>query len=1123
MPTEETAAHRRRSPSARSGWSTRSLRLRAAVLSWTIALRSVLNACGAEPDAAPMTLPPLPAPRGEVIRVATVEELLAAVDRVQPASTILVADGHYRLPRVIVLEGKRDLALRGASADAARVTLTGRGWDSGAQGDDLIHIGRCDGVTIADLTFADCRSYGIKVEAENAPRNIHIYRCCFRDIGVRAIKGSAGQDADTRAVTGSVRGCTFENTRVPPADWLFGGDYIAAIDMMALDDWTFSDNVFRNIQGRNGGARAAIFIWVRSRQVVVERNRIVDCDRGIAFGNPGQSTANSPGERLVHVADGVIRNNFIAGGPDCGIELWHADHIKVLHNTIWRPERNWARGIRVGTGTSHTELVNNLVHGEIRLEGGEAEVRRNLTGRLDGYFVDPAAGNLALTSAATGAIDQGAALPEVSDDIRGHRRSDRPDLGAWERSDELEASATPAVAVPSTLTKTAIAQLIQAAGTTDDELERLRLLRQLEATPGLNPTLRGDLGKLLPVVDDWANGKSRAVVDTSRAAENGYLCRFLTGRVRPAADGPVYPPELTPGSPLRPIWCLYRGRMLIWQVIQSGPLLSVRERREKYYSEGRRLLEETRLAFPENRVARMYLGEPIPWPKPPTVDPEAPAWANLQREGLGKLADVIHWWVAERQLPDGQFGGGWGDDVEMWRWWTPVLIAFDDPVASAAQERLSSGIFEQPHLREGFTSRVTDVEHSNEDTTDTILPMMHLRPDDPVWKARALRLAELTRDRWTGRNQRGFLQFRSIYFSVDKVDTNTARAFDTVYHPSVIQPALLYWQRTGDPALTALFGEWLKVWVDAAARAENGKPSGVLPSAIRWPEGGIARTDLPWWEPFPVGHNDALYNWPGAMRLMTSTLLLAGHMTRDACYLEPIHSMAALRLRHWESPEGEPGSEAWCARRMSGFLPDALAKHRLLTGDTRHDPLLRADASGYVRYRLTGDRAPLESALRRNAEAFRSNWEAYTSEMRWTDRVMSFTRNFLNHLPEAAPPAPSPEILYNTATGDPGNPLVFPLNAVRWRTPPRDIAALVTESGRTTFAAELFHFGDRPRDLEVELYLLSPGEYALTLTAAGASDSPPLDRLAFRVEGPRVRVPLQLPARRLCVMKVGAR
>ncbi len=369
---------------------------------------------------------------GAVIRVATVEELLMAVDRVEPGGTILLAEGHYRLPRVMVLRDKKKIALRSASGDPAKTVLSGRGWDSQTGGDDILHVAHCEGVTIADLSFTDCRSYGIKVEAESAPQDIHIYNCRFRDIGVRAIKGSAGQDPNVRAVKGSVRYCTFENTRVPPADWLFGGDYIAAIDMMALEDWTFSDNLFRSIRGRNGGGRAAIFIWVRSRRVVVERNFILDCDRGVAFGNPGQSTANLAGERLVYVADSVIRNNFIAGGPDCGIELWFTDGIKVQHNSIWRPEQNWRRGIRIGTGTSNAQVVNNLVHGEILLEGGEADLRSNRTGRLDNDCVDPASGNLALTPAATRAIDQAVLLPDVTEDIRRQSRAPRPDIGAWE-------------------------------------------------------------------------------------------------------------------------------------------------------------------------------------------------------------------------------------------------------------------------------------------------------------------------------------------------------------------------------------------------------------------------------------------------------------------------------------------------------------------------------------------------------------------------------------------------------------------------------------------------------------------------------------------------------------------
>lgn len=382
--------------------------------------------------------PPLPPIQGEVIHAATVDELFAAIESVPPGGTILLADGHYRLPRVLVIEGKKNIVIRSAGGDPAKVTLTGRGWDSQEKGDDIIHIGHCDGITIADLTIADCRSYGIKVEAENAPKDIHIYNCRFRNIGVRAVKGSAGQDPNIRAVKGSVRYCRFENTKVPPSDWLFGGDYISAIDMMALEDWTFSDNAFHNIKGRNGGGRAAIFIWVRSKQVTVERNLIVNCDRGIAFGNPGQSTANNENERLVYVSDSIIRNNFIAGGPDCGIELWYANRIQVFNNSIWRPERNWNRGIRVGTGTAHTEIVNNLVHGEIQLEGGEAELRQNQSGRLDGYFEDPESGNLALTQKAAEAIDRGESLPEVVDDIRGQPRSGRIDLGAWEFGTEMK-------------------------------------------------------------------------------------------------------------------------------------------------------------------------------------------------------------------------------------------------------------------------------------------------------------------------------------------------------------------------------------------------------------------------------------------------------------------------------------------------------------------------------------------------------------------------------------------------------------------------------------------------------------------------------------------------------------
>jgi len=385
----------------------------------------------------------LPDPAGRVVRASTADQILSAGEQLSPGSTLLIEPGVYKFSRPMVLRGRTNITMRSVSGEPESVTIIGKGWDEGDEHDDILHVADCDGVTLAGLTFAECRSYGVKVEAEHAPKNVQIYNCRFRNIGMRAIKGSAGQDPNVRAIKGSVRYCDFENTKVPPAGWLFGGDYVAAIDMMALEDWTFSENVFRNIKGRNGGGRAAIFIWVRSKKIVVERNVIVNCDRGVAFGNPGQATANEPGARLAYVSNGTIRNNFIAGGADCGIELWHVETIKVCHNSIWRPEQNWSRGIRVGTGTVRSEVVNNLVHGGIQIEGGQADLNHNLAARLDRYFVDPASGNLALTVAATGAIDKGVALPEVPRDIKGARRKNAPDLGAWEYGDDKEAWVEP--------------------------------------------------------------------------------------------------------------------------------------------------------------------------------------------------------------------------------------------------------------------------------------------------------------------------------------------------------------------------------------------------------------------------------------------------------------------------------------------------------------------------------------------------------------------------------------------------------------------------------------------------------------------------------------------------------
>ncbi|MHC4400871.1 MAG: hypothetical protein ACYTG0_14435 [Planctomycetota bacterium] len=651
---------------------------------------------------------------------------------------------------------------------------------------------------------------------------------------------------------------------------------------------------------------------------------------------------------------------------------------------------------------------------------------------------------------------------------------------------------------------TSVGEMIRRAGNADDDVVRLEILRKLQTAPGLDASLKADVDRMVAEVDRWITSKSMP---------------YFGREVSRTLD---YDFGVGPESPLYPLGCLYRGRMLVWLTLESGGIIGDANRRRQFLDKA---VEQFRIAgeaFPENRIVGMYLGKPIPWPKGLGGADDAPAWAALQRENLERLAEIVTWWIDHRMQADGQYGGGWGDDCEMWRFWVPVLIAFHDPKIVQAQERFSGALMSQPHMEAGYTSRMSDVEHTAEDSSDVITPMMHLDPDNPLWKRRALRMTELMEGLWTGVNLRGQLQFKSTYFTVDRIDDNPQRACDTVYHPRALQPALLYWQRTGDEKIGRLVSAWMDTWVDAARRAERGKPAGIIPSAIHWPEGNVGGLGENWWD--PKNHGEArLYRWPSAMSMMCNTLLLTYHMTGDEKYLGPLRSMAAVRLKWLKSSSREApaeGSEAWCGSQL-GFLAGTLAKYKLLTGSGEFDDLLALDRRAFM-VSSDGDRAPLVAALETSADALRINFAGYTSEVRYTDRVLRFPALFGADMMfrEAIPSIerPNPGLLYSLATGDPGDCGYFPMAAVRWLTPPRDVAAMVTQTGTRQFSAELFHFGPSKRPMQAELYLLSPGRYTFDLVEEGKH--PTGKPAPFSVDGPRTRISFELPPRKLCALKV---
>ena len=376
--------------------------------------------------------PPLPPPKGKVIRVTSVSELFEAVEKAEPNTTILLADGHYHLPRRLEIR-KDGITLRSESGNRERVILDGGKHQLG----ELLAVTGCSDVTIADLTVQNVRWNGIKLDTDTGVHRVTIYNCIIRNVWQRGVKGVRVPPNIPRPTGCRIQYCVFVNDRAKtfeddPTDnpQTFNGNYIGGIDVMFARGWVISDNVFVGIQGRTREGRGAIFLWHDSRDCIVERNIIIDCDVGIALGNSWK-----PPDIEIHCTRIIVRNNFIVRCPESGIVADYTRDCLIAHNTIHDPTNKLGRLIRLVHDNEGLRVVNNLLSGPpIKNESSSKMVLLNnlIVPDYSHAFVDATRGNLRLTASAVDAIDKAMPLAEVKDDIDGKPRGSKPDIGAHE-------------------------------------------------------------------------------------------------------------------------------------------------------------------------------------------------------------------------------------------------------------------------------------------------------------------------------------------------------------------------------------------------------------------------------------------------------------------------------------------------------------------------------------------------------------------------------------------------------------------------------------------------------------------------------------------------------------------
>jgi len=364
---------------------------------------------------------------GEVWNVSTPAELHFACEQTRPGDEIVIAPGTYQLTGTLTVHTS-NLIIRGATGNRDDVVILGSGMNSADGARTAIEIYTFY-VTIKDLTVSECYWHGIHFQ--NNANLARVSNVCTLNIGEHHMKGVRYTSS------GVLEHCLFLQTKVRENDGVARPDnYLGGPDFLGARSWVIRDNMAMNINAAQPGlGDPGIFLWQEIIDCVTERNVIINCNKGIGYGNPSAGT-------LYHAEGGIIRSNFIVRGNDIGLELCYTKNVKVYNNTIYSENDNYFRSLHILDNTTiptvNLDLRYNIIRGRI-LDNTRAGGWTS-TGDIVGstatpdWFVDPLNGDLHLTALATPAIDAAAPLIEVQQDADGDPRptAAQSDVGADE-------------------------------------------------------------------------------------------------------------------------------------------------------------------------------------------------------------------------------------------------------------------------------------------------------------------------------------------------------------------------------------------------------------------------------------------------------------------------------------------------------------------------------------------------------------------------------------------------------------------------------------------------------------------------------------------------------------------
>lgn len=394
---------------------------------------------------------------GQVEVSGSATTLRQVIQDAQSGETILLADGTYTFEEAAagsytgLYFSTPNVTMRSASGDAAAVVLDS-GYADHGNSSSVIVVG-APGIVLADFTVQRSIFHLIHFWSDGDAALVHNVHLI--DGGQQFIKAS-GTNIDSVEVSCS----RFEMTPAGRDNvWGYGAVdggtrcYTGGIDTHNSRSWHVHDNTFEGIYCNAGGvgrpvhgkyselrddqtytgglSEHAIHMWDSPDGYghVIERNRIVNCARGIGLGMTAE------------VYDTAIRNNMVfsehAGSAehDVGISIERGHDSQILNNTVFFSSASaYSNAIEYRWGsTTNLELRNNLTNRAILPRDGatDATTSNNVEDAQAAWLENVAAGDLHLSSCTIPSVaGMGVGLASVTDDIDEEPRTPGNDVGA---------------------------------------------------------------------------------------------------------------------------------------------------------------------------------------------------------------------------------------------------------------------------------------------------------------------------------------------------------------------------------------------------------------------------------------------------------------------------------------------------------------------------------------------------------------------------------------------------------------------------------------------------------------------------------------------------------------------